>query len=594
MAAPKATAAGTLGSTPIPNLLVYALDRRLTGTLVIEEPTHRKSAVSFRNGAPVKARLGEPQHRLGDVLVELGSLDANTARNSYVEGRLHGQVLLEQKLVSKEAVEEALGEQILRKIEWLCVVSAESVFGYYDGEDFLSGFGPPEGAIVEPLEAVYRAVRRQVAAPVVDATLAKLGTRELRLHPGARPGRFGFDARERGVVDVIRAKPQPLSALLATELLPSLQLKRVVYVLAVTRHLDLGAGVMPLGVGASSVSPGSNFGARPDAPRERADAEPREPARPKANSVADPTPAPAPVNEATEALRREIRARADVIGDQNYYEILGVPRDAPAPTIQGAFFQLAKTWHPDRLPPELADVRDLAVRIFARMSEANQVLTNEEQRKEYERLMDGGGASSDEQEEVQRVLRAATAFQKAEVLARRGNLEEAERQARIAAENDPEQAEYTALYADLLSQKPERAQSGQFADVLRMVNDAKKRQPDNLKVRLYRARVLKRSGDVDTAYREFRGIVELDAHNVEAAREVRLHEMRRGKSGTDPKKTDPKKTDPKKTDPKKTDPKKTDPKKTGDGASRQSDKPKGGKDLLNQDIGQLFGKLFKR
>jgi hypothetical protein len=96
----------------------------------------------------------------------------------------------------------------------------------------------------------------------------------------------------------------------------------------------------------------------------------------------------------------------------------------------------------------------------------------------------------------------------------------------------------------------------------------------------------------------------LDAHNVEAAREVRLHEMRRGKSGTDPKKTDPKKTDPKKTDPKKTDPKKTDPKKTdpkktdpkktGDGASRQSDKPKGGKDLLNQDIGQLFGKLFKR
>jgi len=40
-----------------------------------------------------------------------------------------------------------------------------------------------------------------------------------------------------------------------------------------------------------------------------------------------------------------------------------------------------------------------------------------EHRKEYDRLTKDGGGSSDEQEEVQRVLRAANAFQKAEVMA---------------------------------------------------------------------------------------------------------------------------------------------------------------------------------
>jgi tetratricopeptide (TPR) repeat protein len=146
--------------------------------------------------------------------------------------------------------------------------------------------------------------------------------------------------------------------------------------------------------------------------------------------------------------------------------------------------------------------------------------------------MHEGGASSDEQEIVQKVLRAATAFQKAEVLFRRGNAEEALKYAQVAVENDPEQAEYVALYADLISQDKERA--GDFKAVLKMVNDAKRLQPENRKVRFYRARVLQRAGQPDQAYREFRAIADEDPRNVDAAREVRLYEMRRGKKSTGP------------------------------------------------------------
>ena len=176
---------------------------------------------------------------------------------------------------------------------------------------------------------------------------------------------------------------------------------------------------------------------------------------------------------------------------------------------------------------------------------------------------------------MQRVLRAASAFKKAELLAKRGNQEEAEKQAQAAVEGDPTQAEYVAFYADLLSQRPERGRTGDFADVIRMVNESRKREPDNPRIRLHRARVMKRSGDLDASYREYRFVAEQDARNVEAAREIRLYEMRGGKKGT----TDPRRTVPGR------DGKPGGPK-TNPGVSEEK--------TLGQDVGQIFGKLFKR
>src|SRR6185295_15893268 len=89
----------------------------------------------------------------------------------------------------------------------------------------------------------------------VDATLARLGGREARLHPRSRVSRFGFSPRERGIVDVLRGKPQSLPSLVATGLLPERDLKTVLYALVVTRHLDLGGGALPIGVEATSLAP---------------------------------------------------------------------------------------------------------------------------------------------------------------------------------------------------------------------------------------------------------------------------------------------------------------------------------------------------
>jgi curved DNA-binding protein CbpA len=558
MGVPQATATGKLGATPIENLLIYVLDRKLSGTLVIEDVEQKRSAVHFEAGAPTKIKLADPEVLLSEVLVSTKRLDSGTAAATFEAARaskqLHGAYLLAEGTIDGDTLEDALAEQIARKIEWICRLGPDTVYGYYDGQNFLRDFGPPEGTVVDPLAVVWRALRAHASSAAVEAALSRFGNREVRLHPRSRVGRMGFDPKERGILDVLRAKPQSIPSLLATGILPEGQMKRILYAMVVTRHLDLGTGVLPVGVEQSasifppraSVSPApGNFtpSQRPQVPSNPPSITPA----PRGGSSLPPGPASMrPANHRTDTppgiaiaaagavspemqrLHAEIDERTAKLGGANYYEMLGVERDAPVAAIQAAFFQLAKRWHPDRLPADVGDRREAALRIFSRMSEAHQVLSNEEQRKEYERLMHEGGASSDEQEIVQKVLRAATAFQKAEVLFRRGNAEEALKHAQTAAENDPEQAEYIALYAELISQDKERA--GDFKEVLKMVNEAKRIQPQNRKVRFYRARILQRAGQAEQAYREFRAIADEDPHNVDAAREVRLYEMRKGKT----------------------------------------------------------------
>src|SRR5215471_19427793 len=54
-----------------------------------------------------------------------------------------------------------------------------------------------------------------------------------------------------------------------------------------------------------------------------------------------------------QARRETVLRRAEAIDRENYFSMLGVPRDATDDAIQTAYYALAKAWHPDRLPPEL-------------------------------------------------------------------------------------------------------------------------------------------------------------------------------------------------------------------------------------------------
>ena len=74
--------------------------------------------------------------------------------------------------------------------------------------------------------------------------------------------------------------------------------------------------------------------------------------------------------------------------EKDFYKALGVSKDASADEIKRAYRKLAKQYHPDRNPgDESAEDR------FKEVGEAYQVLSNEEDRKQYDaiRALSGGG-----------------------------------------------------------------------------------------------------------------------------------------------------------------------------------------------------------
>ena len=71
---------------------------------------------------------------------------------------------------------------------------------------------------------------------------------------------------------------------------------------------------------------------------------------------------------------------------QDYYEVLGVPRDADAGVVKKAYRKLALKWHPDKHQGESQEQRDAAEAQFKRISEAYEVLSDPEKREKYDRF----------------------------------------------------------------------------------------------------------------------------------------------------------------------------------------------------------------
>ncbi|MCX7803848.1 MAG: molecular chaperone DnaJ [Planctomycetota bacterium] len=67
---------------------------------------------------------------------------------------------------------------------------------------------------------------------------------------------------------------------------------------------------------------------------------------------------------------------------RDYYEVLGIPRDAKPEDIKKAFREMAKKWHPDRNP----DNRKEAEEKFKEAAEAYEVLSDPEKRAAYDRF----------------------------------------------------------------------------------------------------------------------------------------------------------------------------------------------------------------
>ncbi|MEY2933785.1 MAG: hypothetical protein RL033_4534 [Pseudomonadota bacterium] len=125
------------------------------------------------------------------------------------------------------------------------------------------------------------------------------------------------------------------------------------------------------------------------------------------------------------------------------------------------------------------------------------------------------------------LARAREYFETACEQAQRQQLDAAEKLARRACEHDTGNAEYLALHAWLRAQLGELANAEQAAQIVAALDRAVLKDRESVAIRFYRGQVLNRLGREDDAVRDFRFVLRRDPGHVDAARELRLHEMRK-------------------------------------------------------------------
>jgi tetratricopeptide (TPR) repeat protein len=376
----------------------------------------------------------------------------------------------------------------------------------------------------------------------VDTALTRVAASSLRIAKTANLGRLGLPVDYVRAVDLLRVRPLTIAEFPRVSGLAERDARLLAYLLLVTKQVEVLSSATSM---RPMTTPGPSIPSVSGRPTPSPMASPSMPPGGLAPTPVPPSPRaavskslippgssrskPPPGMPLELAERwRGIIDRARTIDRADYFNMLELARDSTPEEAQESFYGLAKKWHPDRLPNDLAPVKEACARVFSRMSEAHATLTDPEKRVRYMRLLADGSGSPEMQETVARVVEAATDFQKAEVCFKRNDLVQAEELCRKAVKLDATQPDYQALLAWLVALKRENQTPEKVVECIQMLDRAIQLSDRCEKAYLYRGMLYKRVNRNESAMRDFRRVVELNPNNIDAAREVRLHNMRGG------------------------------------------------------------------
>jgi hypothetical protein len=115
--------AGDLGTMPIGDLLLYLGNKQLTGTLVCESGSAKKS-LSIRDGSVINAGSNDPREYLGQFLINFGHITEDQLTKAFqtqAETQVPlGRILVMIGLVSEETLQGALAIKIRETTFGIC------------------------------------------------------------------------------------------------------------------------------------------------------------------------------------------------------------------------------------------------------------------------------------------------------------------------------------------------------------------------------------------------------------------------------------------------------------------------------------------
>ena len=487
-----------ISGTAVAERLVALAVERQSGTLVLERGAVRKE-LGFLDGWLVAATSTLDREAISERLAESGVLSpadaANVRRTMQERGCAEAAALAGLKLVEPRALLDAMRER-------LDAVAHEAMSWQGGTVSFDADATPPADA--KPLrratlDLVHRALTAHVAPDRLAAPLVDAASLYARVDEGVETQLrewIGDDAvalrvlrsldgsqKFEATVGVAFGAPAALAALWVAERTGRLHFESAPANGAsdADSTTDDDAAEAPPEIEIEVVGDGASTGATTSQ-----------------TSGADGEAAKAPNAEGAkelsaeaEGIRKEILELHDLLGDCTHYTLLGLEDDAEPAAIKKAYFKAAKRFHPDKLARlGLEEIRERAAEVFAAIAEANDVLSDDERRRDYdERLAGGGSADID----VQRLAQAEAFYRKGEVLTKMGDFRAAAEMLASAVQLWPEEAAYQSAYGfALYKRNPPDLDTAQTA--LEIAVDL---APQDAQAHMWLGLVLRAKGDVN-------------------------------------------------------------------------------------------------
>jgi hypothetical protein len=249
------TAEGDLTGTPFAHLVVYALERKLSGTLLLEETPERIHTLTFHGGAPSKCRPGDDYEPLGKLLVDEGLIEqtvleaALSTHGLLNQGGLLGDMLVMAGHIEPEALDRVLEQQFRLRVVRLFGLEGGTRYRWYENHDELADWGAnPMQA--DPFELLWAGLEKHGdKASSLEPTIAVLREDQpLVIHPRAPLERLGLEGESSEVVELLLLEATSFPELCSLDVAPVEVCRRVVFALLLLRFFDLGRGVLPIGV----------------------------------------------------------------------------------------------------------------------------------------------------------------------------------------------------------------------------------------------------------------------------------------------------------------------------------------------------------
>jgi hypothetical protein len=386
----------------------------------------------------------------------------------------------------------SVGGSLLQALIPLCSRNA-GAFRFVAGQHIEMDEARSPRSRLDPLALIMAASRGPLREDAVEQVMSSVARHLVKLNPRANIERYALTAQERAIVDCLAQGPIDLPQLRAQNDAPERIVRRVLYVLRITHALT----VMPL---VRRTQSGTVAHAAPLP--ERRSTNPSLPARPiSAPAVEAPYEPPNPtVVFETPKLRP---------GSSGRFKAVTTP---PASPIGGSL--------PPRAKKNMPATRSLLEAGAGRysMSTPENATTSAYQR--GSQPPDGKSIKPERPD-------PEACFARAERLMKQREYAAALQASNEALRLGGDRAEHEALYAWLLCLQGSDTELRVHPRAMQHLDRALRRDPLCERANHYKGMVLKRLGRFDEAHNYFLRAMQVNRDNLEAAREVRLYDMRK-------------------------------------------------------------------